>query len=275
MAKSNFVKSARTDIYRYGTRTKADNKQGFKLDRSIPENKDDELLVKKGESYYWWQFNFNPHKYISKTPPKQSQLTQSEFLSTYYGIQESISEKEFGWENFEDDIQEIVSEIQELLDGTQEKLDNMPEQLQDSDSGQILQERIEALESWISDLESIDTTVEHDDETEVCEYETEAQLLEYIESHHEIESSLDELKTKSKEYFERMKGDFNASIEKCDIPKGETIQSFFITDNYSVNLSDGDDKFILGIMKHFVIAELRKSIIEDKAEEVRNCECSL
>lgn len=47
--------------------------------------------IKKGESYYWWKFRFGG-KCVSRTPPKQSQLTQSDFLSQIYKIQDRISE---------------------------------------------------------------------------------------------------------------------------------------------------------------------------------------
>jgi len=41
----------------------------------------DNDLVKKGESYYWWKFRFTG-KCMSKTPPRKSQLTESEYWKT-------------------------------------------------------------------------------------------------------------------------------------------------------------------------------------------------
>lgn len=180
MARSNFVKSARTDIYRHGKQIEAKNKRGYRLDRSQPSDKDDIILIKKGESYYWWQFNFTNHKHISKDKPKASQLTQSEFLSTLYGIQEDISSRDFTADDLESELQEIKDSIQELLDETQEKYDNMPEHLQESsDSGNTLQERIEALESWISDLDSVDTDITVDDEDDINSMDME-KLKKYV-----------------------------------------------------------------------------------------------
>jgi hypothetical protein len=39
--------------------------------------------IKKGDSYYWWKFRFGG-KRTSKTAPKASQLTQSEFWVVGY-----------------------------------------------------------------------------------------------------------------------------------------------------------------------------------------------
>jgi hypothetical protein len=115
--------------------------------------------IKKGESYYWWQFAFSPKSY-SKTPPTRSQLTRSSFLSTLWAIEDGLCKRFEGIvtsDDFENGIEELVGEIEELKDECQNSLDNMPYQLQESDSGQLLQERIDGLDSWISDLQSIDT----------------------------------------------------------------------------------------------------------------------
>lgn len=48
--------------------------------------------IKKGESYYWWKFRFGG-KHYSRTPPRQSQLTQSEFWGTVWGTQEGIDDE--------------------------------------------------------------------------------------------------------------------------------------------------------------------------------------
>lgn len=63
MARATFVKKARKDIP--GTDIKA------------------------GESYYWWKFRFGG-KHYSKTPPRRSQLTQSDFLGQLYAIEDEI-----------------------------------------------------------------------------------------------------------------------------------------------------------------------------------------
>ena len=163
MARATFVKAARKDIYTYGKQVEAVHEKGknagkpyIKLDRTQPRDEKDTILIPKGSGYWTWCFmNGNPH--YSLTQPRQSQLTRSEFLSTYYGIQEEI--EDWAPENV-DEVQEFIDnikdEVQTLLDDTQERLDNMPEQLQESDTGQMLQERIDECQEIIDQLEAID-----------------------------------------------------------------------------------------------------------------------
>lgn len=47
--------------------------------------------IKKGDSYWWWKFRHG-EKHVSKTQPRQSQLTGSEFLGTVFSIEESLAD---------------------------------------------------------------------------------------------------------------------------------------------------------------------------------------
>lgn len=132
MARAHFVKKARKDV----------------------PNSD----IKKGESYYWWQFRFGT-KQVSRTPPKQSQLTQSEFLGNIYGIQERIEELTTDCE-FETEVEDLISELETLRDECEDKRSNMPDQLQDSDSGEMLQNRVDSVQEMIDELEGIDCSIE-------------------------------------------------------------------------------------------------------------------
>ncbi len=146
MARANFVKKARKD----------------------------NPAVKKGESYYWWKFRFGS-KHYSKTRPKQSQLTQSDFLSQVYEIDERIEGMTIE-DDFESEIEEIKSELENLQSECEEKRDNMPEQLQDAPTGELLQGRYDSIDEMISELDGIDTECDEeaikgdleqeDDETE-------------------------------------------------------------------------------------------------------------
>lgn len=119
--------------------------------------------IQKGDTYYKWKFNFGP-LYRSKTYPKPSQLTRSEYLGTLYSIQERIPEFSEMTEasDVESLAEELKDELQCLCDETQEKHDNMPEQLQDSDSGMLLQERVDNLENVINEFDSLDFDVDDD-----------------------------------------------------------------------------------------------------------------
>lgn len=135
--------------------------------------------MKKGESYWWWSFKtaYSSSKRYSKTRPRPSQLTQSEFLSTLYAIQERIEDLEAS--NFDDiasiesERDDIVSELEQLKDETQDKFDNMPDGLQQGDTGQMLEERVSSLESFISDLEGVSAS--EDEEEPVQEFINELQ----------------------------------------------------------------------------------------------------
>jgi hypothetical protein len=135
MARVHFVKKARKDV----------------------PNSD----IKKGDSYFWWKHKFGS-KQVSKTHPKPSQLTQSEFLGAIYDIQDRIEaltvDDDLGAE-----VEGIVGELESLRDDCENKRDNMPEQLQDSGSGEMLQNRSDSVQEMIDELEAIDCEPEEID----------------------------------------------------------------------------------------------------------------
>lgn len=137
MAHAKFVKSAR----------KADKEAGIKV----------------GDSYYWWKFRFGGiHK--SKTAPKQSQLTQSEFLSTIYEIQERFEDLDPS--NLEDAVSTrdiAVDDLRSLADEQSEKRDNMPESLQDGTVGQLLEDRETNVNDYADELEAVDLDIEQEE----------------------------------------------------------------------------------------------------------------
>lgn len=111
--------------------------------------------IKKGDSYYWWQFAFRS-KQVSKTRPRRSQYaTQSEHLGAIYDLEDQLADMKTG-DIAEGCLDDIINEIDSIIDTCQERLDNMPEQLQEAPSGQILQEYIFNCENWKNDLEAID-----------------------------------------------------------------------------------------------------------------------
>lgn len=182
MAKANFVKAAQKDIYVNGKRVEYLSEKGkragqmkSKTDRSIPRDENDTVLIKKGEPYYWWQF-MNGGKHISKYRPRQSQLTQSNYLSQLYAIQEQIEDTDASGfteagelESYKD---EIVSQLEDLKSECEDSLGNMPEHLQEtSTAGELLQERIDALYTAIDELESIDFNYDDSDDDEEAEEE--------------------------------------------------------------------------------------------------------
>jgi hypothetical protein len=105
-----------------------------------------------GDAYYWWAFRYGG-KHYSKTKPRRSQLTQSEFLSTIYDIEDEISAVS---EIDEGDALDFVNRMNDLLSETQNNFDNMKEGLQNGDVGAMMEQRIAGLEQWIAEIEGID-----------------------------------------------------------------------------------------------------------------------
>ena len=119
----------------------------------------DNPVCKKGESYYWWKFLRGPKLY-SLTLPKRSQLTQSDFFSQMYAIEDDVIA---GFDDAGDSLEELksmvedaVEQIRGLGDECCEKLDNMPEGLQEGPTGELLQSRSDECESMADELEQID-----------------------------------------------------------------------------------------------------------------------
>lgn len=148
--------------------------------------------VKKGEPYYWWAFRFGG-KHMSKTPPAPSQLTQSEFLSSYYSIQENLEAAVSSFSNggdIDDLISEVESskdELESLKDETEEKASNVEQAFPGgSPVLDTLQQRVESLEETVSSLEEAISELESlrdehqnddDEEDEEHEYEVGDQVV--------------------------------------------------------------------------------------------------
>lgn len=160
MAHARFVKSARKDYPDHG--------------------------IKKGESYYWWSFR-SPRgggsgRYFSKTPPKASQLTRSEFKSTLCSIEESLHGlAATGYEDvssLQTDLDNIKDELESLKSDTEDKLNNMPEGLQQGDTGQLLQTRIDELDTLIGEFDGVDFEEPEEDATKPQKGETKKAALQ-------------------------------------------------------------------------------------------------
>lgn len=159
----------------------------------------DNDAVKKGESYYWWKFRYGG-KHMSRTAPKQSQLTQSSFLSGLYSIQEDIESLTTD-DLDQSTIDDLVGRLEELRDEAQDSLDNMPEQLQEGDVGQMLQERVDNVEDAISELEGLDMEIDEDAIREEVndEYKNEIEEDEEEADSAELDSRIEEAIKEKKE----------------------------------------------------------------------------
>tara|TARA_R110000744_G_scaffold309490_1_gene417373 strand:- start:372 stop:842 length:471 start_codon:yes stop_codon:yes gene_type:complete len=131
----------------------------------VKKARKDNSAVKRGESYYWWKFAFGAKQYSKERPPR-SRLTQSEYFSTLWDLEDSFDAADSATE-LETQFEDFRNALEELRDSQEEKLENMPESLQSSPTGELLQERYDALEEWVNEIDGFDTDYdEESDETE-------------------------------------------------------------------------------------------------------------
>lgn len=129
MPRCNFVKKARKDV----------------------PNSD----IKAGESYYWWKFK-RGGKYVSRTPPRRSQLTRSSFLGQIYDIEDQIRALTAD-SGLPDEIANIAQALRDLGSECEDSKNNMPDHLQEGDTGQLLDSRKEGCETAADELDAIET----------------------------------------------------------------------------------------------------------------------
>src|SRR6266446_10171515 len=119
-----------------------------------------DIGIKKGEPYYWWAMKTGPRSGItrkSKTPPKRSQLTSSDYFSRLWDLQDGTEwSKAECFSDLESMRDDVVAQLEELRDEQDEKKSNMPEGLQEGDTGQMLQERYDSLDSAINELQNVE-----------------------------------------------------------------------------------------------------------------------
>lgn len=117
--------------------------------------------IKKGDSYWWWKFNYGA-KQCSKTHPPRSALTRLAFKGTLWDTEDSLT-KEFedfrtsdaDPEDLKSSLESAADEIVQLGEEQGSNRENMPEQLQDSGSGELLQSRADACKELADALRSL------------------------------------------------------------------------------------------------------------------------
>lgn len=105
--------------------------------------------IKKGESYYYWEFR-NAGKQVSRRYPKRQQLTRSAYKMAIYDIEDMVAGADE--ENLENEVISILEATENLKEELEMNLEAVPEQLKES---HVNNERIEMLEEAISGLENI------------------------------------------------------------------------------------------------------------------------
>jgi len=136
----------------------------------VKKARKDNPCCKKGEAYYWWKFRYGGKRY-SKTYPKPSQLTQSEFYGTLYELQEqrddacaaaSDVDTSDQLEEFKTALEDIAQQLEDLGQECEDKRYNMPDSLQDSETGQLLETRSERCQEMATELQDALNNVDED-----------------------------------------------------------------------------------------------------------------
>jgi hypothetical protein len=161
--------------------------------------------VKVGDSYYKWRMKTatSSVKRVSKTPPRPSQLTLSEFKSSWRSFSEEIDDLELD-DSLHDNLMEIAGRIRELGDEQYDKLQNMPESLQSSASGELLSTRQDNCNTWADEIEGLEKPDEQNEmdvreSTERADHWTDEEYVEaqdkaWEEAKEEYEGNLKTLK---------------------------------------------------------------------------------
>lgn len=171
------------------------------------------VTIKKGESYFHWKFRFGGKNIrCINHRPRQSELTQSDKLSTIYSAVENMEDAltDFdeigvadlgdkdallgGLEELKSAVESAKEEIEQTKDDYEQSRDNMPESLQDGPTGQEIEEKANALEEFAGELD--EAVSEIDDAISKIENETNEQPVG------DVGAWLDEIK-----------GDVKASVE--------------------------------------------------------------
>lgn len=123
--------------------------------------------VAVGDTYYYWFSRttvgkrFISHRHVSKTYPKPSQLTRSEFYRTLLETEESLAipDNLAELETFAEELEAAAEEIDNLADEQEEKRANMPDALQDSETGYLLETRAESCQELAEALRNAASSV--------------------------------------------------------------------------------------------------------------------
>lgn len=116
----------------------------------------DNNAVKRGDAYYWWKFAYSDKQY-SKTYPRRSQLTQSDYKGCVYDLQDSVSDYEINNPiEFNNMISALSEQVEDMREQAVTALGNMKENLHVAPNGILLKNRIASCESTLSALGSLD-----------------------------------------------------------------------------------------------------------------------
>jgi hypothetical protein len=118
--------------------------------------------IKKGETYYHWSF-FRSPKQMSKTRPRQSQITGSPSLASAYAAQEAFEDALGAATTYD----EVLSAVQDAagdtgpIDDFEDKISNLEEAFQGGCPAlEEAEEQRDTFQSWLDELDSAASEIE-------------------------------------------------------------------------------------------------------------------
>lgn len=112
-----------------------------------------QFKIEKGQMHYVWTF-FRGATVRSLTRPTRSQLTNSEFLSTFY----DYVDKDLPAVEDAADLEELATNVRQHAEEERGKIDELPENFQQGPLGEKYENRASELEDWAGE---IDTAIEN------------------------------------------------------------------------------------------------------------------
>jgi hypothetical protein len=131
--KIHHVKRARKDIWMKGQ-----------------DGQSDEILIKKGEPYYWYKFRYGL-KVVSKNYPTNVDKYPYALHKVFTQLEERVND---AIENEEYDS-ELEDELQEFIFERNEAIGNMEEYFSDSPQLDDMKEMVETAEGLLNDLTTL------------------------------------------------------------------------------------------------------------------------
>lgn len=134
----------------------------------------DNAVAKRGESYYWWKFRYGP-KQMSKTRPKPSDLTQSQYLKVIYACQErfqyiddptqldpnenTAEEICNAMDHAADECESIADDLVELVAQYEEKATNIEENFENSELAENMHTAGDECQTTVDDLRELSSSL--------------------------------------------------------------------------------------------------------------------
>ena len=123
--------------------------------------------IEIGDSYYWWKFAYRA-KQVSKTRPRRSALTQSEFYGQMYDAEDDLSSAlsaatdKSGLQSARD---EAVSMLRDIADEQEERRSNVEDAFPNgSPTIDLLQSRYDSCSEIADALEAVDLDYDEPEE---------------------------------------------------------------------------------------------------------------